>query len=96
MGNNYYSGEVDEAIKSIKTGKISQAKAVCEYGTLCGTLERKCNKKRENVSEKNPGPNPVLGEEAGKDLVHWKLSMQKQGLSVVRDILIQKAQDIHR
>ena len=36
----------------------------------------------------------MLGKEAEKDLVQWALAMQKQGLPVGRDMIIQKAQEI--
>ena len=42
-----------------------------------------------------PGPTPVMGEDIEKDLVQCALYMQKQGLPVVWDILIHKAQEIH-
>ena len=42
-----------------------------------------------------PGPTPILKEATEKDFVKWALAMQKQGLPVGRDIIIQKAQEIH-
>ena len=63
---------------------------------LCRTLARKCKKKRENVAEKRPGPTPVLGEATEKDLIQWALTIQKQGLPVGRDMILRKAQEIHR
>ena len=56
---NHSSGDVDKSIKKIQTGKISQAKAVYEYGIPCQTLARKCKKKRDNVAEKSPGSLPL-------------------------------------
>ena len=38
----------------------------------------------------------MLGEAAEKDLVQWDLAMQKQGIPMVREMIIQKASDIHR
>ena len=47
------------------------------------------------MTEKRPGPIPVLGEAAEKDLVQWALATQKQGLLVGQDVIIQKASEIH-
>ena len=69
--NNYSSGDVDEDIKKIQTGEISQDKAVHEYGITRQTLARKYRNKRYNVADKRPGYLPVLGEETEKDLVRW-------------------------
>ena len=38
----------------------------------------------------------MMGEIEEKDLVQWFLSTQKQGLPVGREIIIQKASEIHR
>ena len=93
---NYSSSDVDEAITKIQTGEISQAKAVCKYGIPRQTLVQKCRNKIENLTEKRPGSLPVLGESADKGLVQWTLYMQKQGLPVGREMIIQKASEIHR
>ena len=42
------------------------------------------------------GSLPVLGEAAEKDMVQWALAMQKQGLPVGQEMIIQKASGIHR
>ena len=94
--NNYSSGDVDEDIKKIQTGEISQDKAVHEYGITRQTLARKYRNKRYNVADKRPGYLPVLGEETEKDLVRWELAIQKQGLLVGQDIISQKNFEIHR
>ena len=91
----YSSSDIDEYITNIQTKEISQAKAVCDYGIPHWTLEIKCNKKIENVAYKRPGLTPVLEEATEKGLVQWALSIQKQGLPVVLDIIIQKSQEIH-
>ena len=44
------------------------------------------------MEEKGPVLTPILGEAAEKDLVQWSLDMQKQGLSVGRDMIIHKDQ----
>ena len=38
----------------------------------------------------------MLGEAADKDLVHWALAIQKQGLPVGQEMIIQKASEIQR
>ena len=48
------------------------------------------------MAEKSAGPIPVLVEATEKDLVQWALAMQKQGLPVGRDLMIQKASEICR
>ena len=92
---NYSSGDVDEAITNIRTGEISRAKAVKEYGIHSQTLVPKCKNRRDNVAEKRPGSLPVLGESADKDLVQWALFMKKQGLPVGQDMIIHKASEMH-
>ena len=94
--NNYSSGGADGSITKIQIGEISQAKAVRKYGIPIRSLAWKCKSKRENMTENSPGPIPVLGEATEKDLVQWALAMQKQGLPVGRDMIIQKASKIHR
>ena len=47
------------------------------------------------MSYERPGLTTVLVEEAYKYLVQWALVMQKQGLLVGWDIIIQKDQEIH-
>ena len=42
-----------------------------------------------------PGLIPVLGEVAEKDFLKWALAMQKQGLPMGQDMIIQKVQEIH-
>ena len=44
---------------------------------------------------KRPGLNPVMGEAEEKDLLPRALAMQRQGLPVGWDMMIQKAQEIH-
>ena len=61
---NYSYGDVDEAITKIRTGEISQAKEVHEYGIPRRTLARKCRNKRENLAEKRLGSLPILVEAA--------------------------------
>ena len=38
----------------------------------------------------------MLGEEIERDLMQWDLDMQKHGLLVVQEMIIQKDQEIHR
>ena len=90
--NNYTSCDVDKAIPKVETGEISQAKPVCYYGILLQTLSRSCKKKIESVKAKRPGLAPMLGKESEDDLVHLALTMQKQGIPVGWEIIIQKAQ----
>ena len=47
------------------------------------------------MAENIPGSLPVMGDAPEKDLVQWALAMQKQGLPVGREMIIQKASDIH-
>ena len=47
---NYSYSDIDEAIKKIDTGDISQAKAVHGYGIMYQTLERKCRNKRGKLA----------------------------------------------
>ena len=95
MRKNYSSGDVDKSVTEIQTGDISQAKAVLKYGIPRQMLAHKCKNRRNNVAEKRPGSCPVLGEAAYKDLVRWALAMQKQCLQVGREMIIQKASEIH-
>ena len=92
---NYSSGDVDEAIKNIQIGDISHAKSVCKYEIPIQTLVPECKNKIDDVEEKRLGSLTVLGEAAEKDLVQWSLVIQKQGLLVGRDMIIQKASEIH-
>ena len=48
------------------------------------------------MTENRPGYIPVMGEAAEKDLVQWALAIHKQDLLVGRDMIIQKASEIHR
>ena len=41
-------------------------------------------------------PTTVKGGSTYKDLVQWALAMQKQGLTVVRYMIIKNPQEIHR
>ena len=47
------------------------------------------------MSEKSPGSLHVMVEAVDKDLVQWDLVMQKQGILVVREMIIHKDSDIH-
>ena len=94
--NNYSSGDIDKDTTKIQTGDISQLKAVREYVIPGWTLARKCNNKIENVSEKRPVSLSMLGEAAEKYLVQWVLAMQKRGISLGREMIIQKVSEIHR
>ena len=66
-----------------------------KYGIPRQMSARKCKNKRENMAENIPGSLPVMGDAPEKDLVQWALAMQKQGLPVGREMIIQKASDIH-
>ena len=48
------------------------------------------------MAKKRPGSLPVMGEAVEKGLVQWALAMQKQGLLVGREMIIQKASEMHR
>ena len=87
--NNYSSGDVDEAITKIQTGGIPQEKSVHKYGISRQTIVRKY------VEEKRPGYLTVMGDTEEMDLVQWVLAMQKQGLQVGREMITQKASEIH-
>ena len=90
--NDYSLGDVDESTTNIETEEISQVKTVREYEISWQTLERKCKKKIENVSEKRPGLNPELGDQADKYLSQWALVMQKQGRPMGQDMIVHKYQ----
>ena len=47
------------------------------------------------MAEKRTGSFTVLEEEPEKDFAQWSLAMQKQGLPVGREMIIQKASEIH-
>ena len=49
-----------------------------------------------NAEENITGPAHLLGDEADQDSVHWDFYMHKEGLTVGRTMIIQKAQDIYR
>ena len=83
--NNYSSGDVDEAITKIQT-----VKSVHKYGISRQTIVWKY------VEEKRPGYLTVMGDTEEMDLVQWVLAMQKQGLQVGREMITQKASEIHR
>ena len=93
---NYSSGEIDKYITNIQTWYISQAKEVHKYGIPRLMLVNKYKKKIENVSEKSPRPMNFIGEAPEKDLVKWDLAMQKQGLPVGQETIIQKAYETHQ
>ena len=93
---DYSSSDVDETITKIQKWNISRSKKLCEYVIPWRTLAQKCRNKRDNLAKKSPGSLPVLGEAVDKDLVQWALPMQKQGLPVGREMIIQKNYEINR
>ena len=74
---NYTLCDIDEAISKVKTGEISQAKAVLDYRIPHQNLSIFCKNKIDNVIAKRPDLALALQAEADIDLVHWFLAIQK-------------------
>ena len=53
-------------------------------------MEQKFKNKIENVAKKRPVLIPVLGKAQEKDMVQWALVIQKKGLPVGQEMIIQK------